>query len=61
MTARIECLYKTEEGDSLVTSGYHLLLPSDRREDLYAKIYVDHNNLENRMVELFRKDYGVSI
>lgn len=61
VTAQVECLYKTEKGDGLVRSGYHLLLPFDRREDLYAKIYLDSNNLEKHSIELFRKDTGVSI
>lgn len=61
VTARVECLYKTEKGDSFVRSGYHLLLPFDRIEDLYAKIYFDHNNLERYTVELFRRDTGVSL
>ncbi|NLA84483.1 MAG: hypothetical protein GX854_08200 [Clostridiales bacterium] len=55
VTARVECLYKTERGDSSVKSGYHLLLPFDRKEDLHTKIYFDHNNLERYFVELFRK------
>lgn len=59
VTSRVECVYKTEKCDCLVKSGYHLLLPFDRREDLYAKIYFDHNNLENYIVELFRRDTGV--
>lgn len=61
VTARVECVYKTEKGDYLVKSGYHLLLPFDRKEDLYAKIYFDRNNLEKYIVELFRGDNGVSL
>ena len=59
VTARVECLYKTENGDNLVRSGYHLLLPFERIEDLYAKIYFNHN-LEDHIVELFRRDTGIS-
>lgn len=59
ITARVECVYKTEKGDCLVKSGYHLLLPFDRREHLHAKIYFDHNNFEKYIVELFRGDNGV--
>ena len=61
VTVRVECTVKTEKGDCLVKSGYHLLLPFDRREDLYAKIYVAHNNSEKYIVELFRRDTGVSL
>lgn len=61
ITARVECLYKTKGGDFIARSGYYLLLPSDRREDLYARIYIDQNNSGTHMVELFRKNYGVSI
>ncbi|GMG96585.1 hypothetical protein [Tepidimicrobium xylanilyticum] len=60
VTARVECLYKTEKGDSLISSGYYLLLPFDRKEDLHAKIYFDRNNLEKNIIELFRKDTGLS-
>jgi len=61
IAARVECLYKTEKGDYLVRSGYHLLLPFDRREDLHAKIYFDGNKREKYAVELFRRDTGVSL
>lgn len=61
VTARVECVYKTEKGDCLVKSGYHLLLPFDRREDLYAKIYFDHKDSKHYIVEIFRKDTGVRV
>lgn len=60
VTARVECVYKTEKGECLVKSGYHLLSPLDRIENLYAKIYFDYNNPEKYVVELFRGDNGVS-
>ncbi len=56
VTARVECVYKTEKGDCLIKSGYHLLSPLDRTENLYAKIYFDYNNSEKYVVELFRGD-----
>lgn len=59
VTARVECVCKTEKGDSLIKSGYHLLSPLDRIENLYAKIYFDYNNSEKYVVELFRGDNGV--
>lgn len=41
VTAQVECVYKTEKGDCIVKSGYHLLSPFDRIDNLYAKIYFD--------------------
>ncbi|MCT4544100.1 MAG: hypothetical protein N4A63_11205 [Vallitalea sp.] len=61
VTACVECIYKTEKEDCLIKSGYHLLLPFDKTEDLYAKIYFDQNNLEKYHVELFRSNNGVSL
>ncbi len=55
VTARVECLYKTEKGDNLVESGYHLLLYNDRGEALQAKIYIDRNDSNKYAIELFRK------
>jgi len=57
VAARVECVYKTEKGDNLVKSGYHLLSPFDRRKNLFAKIYFDHSNSEKHIVELFREAY----
>jgi len=37
VTARVECLYKTEKGDSVVISGYHLLSPLDRKRGFTGK------------------------
>ncbi|WP_425447940.1 hypothetical protein [Dethiothermospora halolimnae] len=59
VTARIECVYKTEKGDCLIKSGYHLLSPFDIRENLHAKIYLDYNNFDKYIVELFRRDNNV--
>lgn len=59
VTVRVECVYKTEKGKYIVKSGYHLLSPLDRIENLYAKIYFDYNNSEKHIVELFRGDNGV--
>lgn len=56
ITARVECVYKTEKGNGLIKSGYHLLSPFDRRENLYAKIYFDSNNSTKYAVELFRRE-----
>lgn len=53
--AKVECLYKTEKGDNLVESGYHLLLYNDRGEDLQAKLYIDPNDAKKYAIELFRK------
>lgn len=61
LTARVECLYKTEKGDSVVISGYHLLSPLDRIEDLQAKIYIDRNDSNKYAVELFRNDTIVAL
>lgn len=55
VVARVECLYKAEREDRLVKSGYHLLLPFDRKEDLYAKVYLDKNNSEKYIVKIFRR------
>ncbi len=54
ITAQVECSFKTEKGDCLVKSGYHLLSPLDRIDDLYAKIYFNHNNSNNYVVELLK-------
>ncbi len=59
VTARVECVYKTQKGECLIKSGYHLLSPLDRIENLYAKIYFDNNNSEKYVVELFRGNNGV--
>lgn len=59
ITARVECTYKAENGDSFVKSGYYLLSPLDKIENLHAKIYIDFNNLEKYFVELYRVDTGV--
>lgn len=56
MTACVECSYKTVKGDCVVTSGYYFLAPfSDTEEELYSKIYIDRNNSDKFIVELFRK------
>lgn len=59
VTARVECVYKAKKGDCLIKSGYYLLSPLDRIENLYAKIYFDCNNSDKYVVELFREDNGV--
>lgn len=59
VTARVECVYKAEKGDCLIKSGYYLLSPLDRIENLYAKVYFDYNNSDSYVVELFRGDNGV--
>mgnify|MGYP000893588101 CR=1 FL=1 len=61
VTARVECACKTEKGERLVKTGYHLLSPLDRIENLYAKIYFDRDNPEKYAVELFRRDNRVVI
>ncbi|WP_058486466.1 hypothetical protein [Defluviitalea phaphyphila] len=57
--SRVECAYKTEKGNCIVKSGYYLLSPFDRIEDLYAKVYFDNENSEKYIIELFRKDTSV--
>lgn len=57
VTARVECVYKTEKGDRFVKSGHYLLSPFDRIEDLHAKIYFDANDPAKYSVELFRTIY----
>ena len=59
VTARVECVYKAEKGDCLIKSGYYLISPLDRIENLYAKVYFDYNNSDSYVVELFRGDNGV--
>jgi hypothetical protein len=59
VTARVECIYKTEKGECLIMSGYHLLSPLDRIDDLSAKIYFDNNNSDKYVIELFRGDNGI--
>ena len=61
VTARVECLYKTEKGDNLVESGYHLLLYNDRGEDLQAKLYIDPNDAKKYAIEHFRKAHWDSL
>lgn len=56
LTARFECVYKSEKGDSLIKSGYYLLSPLDRIENFYAKIYFDCNNLDKYVVELLKRN-----
>lgn len=54
VTARLKCTYKSGEQDCMVTSGYCLLLPIDRLEDLKAIIYFDRNCSSKFVVELLR-------
>lgn len=61
ITARVECIYETENGKCLIKSGYYLLSPFDKIENLYVKIYFDYNNPEKYAMELFIKDNDVSI
>ena len=59
VTASVKCVYKDEKKDSLIKSGYYLLSPLDRIENLHAKVYFDPNNSDKYVVELFRGDSGV--
>lgn len=59
ITARVECACEVESSRRLIKSGYYLLSPLDRIEDLYAKVYFDRNNLEEYVIELARKDNGI--
>jgi len=61
VTARVKCVYKTEKGNRFIKSGYHILSPFDRIEDLYAKIYFDYNNSAKYAVEIFRRDNKTSL
>ncbi|ONI41105.1 hypothetical protein AN640_08210 [Candidatus Epulonipiscium fishelsonii] len=56
VTALVECSYKTDKGDYIVRSGYHLLSPFDTKENLCLKIYVTRTNFDKSIVELFRRD-----
>ncbi|NMB20984.1 MAG: hypothetical protein GX979_08950 [Firmicutes bacterium] len=58
ITARVEFVYKTEKGDCTKRSGYVLLSPFDRMEDLQVNIYVDRYHSEKYMVELLRRGVG---
>ena len=55
VTARVEFVYKTEHDQGSKLSGYYLLSPFDRMEDLQVKIYVDRYHSETYMVELLRR------
>ncbi|EGY80018.1 flagellar basal-body rod protein FlgF [Peptoniphilus indolicus ATCC 29427] len=54
MTARIKCKYKDEKSEKSVVSGYYLLSPWDRIENLNAKIYVEKNNDIKNIVVIHR-------
>ncbi|ONI40482.1 hypothetical protein AN639_10935 [Candidatus Epulonipiscium fishelsonii] len=56
ITACVECSYKTDKGDCVVKSGYYLLSPFDTKENLCPKIYVNRDNFDESIVELFRRD-----
>lgn len=56
VTAQLECVYETEEGEKTVKSGYFLLSPFDRLENLVANIYVDYRNVSSHIVEIYRVD-----
>ena len=56
MTADVNCVYQDNMGNNcIVKSGYHLLNPSDRKNDLFAKVYVKSENPKVYAVELYRK------
>lgn len=54
ITARLKCTYESGNGALTVTSGFCLLLPLDRIENLRAKIYFDADKPKKYIVELFR-------
>ena len=56
ITARVEFVFKSGQDDASQISGYYLLSPFDRREDLQVKIYVDRHSSKQYMVELTRGD-----
>lgn len=55
VTSRVECSYTTESGDRYLKSGYHLLLPFDKKENLSVKIYFDSDDSTVYTVELYRE------
>ncbi|RXV60908.1 hypothetical protein DWB64_09815 [Fusibacter sp. A1] len=54
VTVRLECVAKTETGDMRFRSGYFLISPFDKKEDLLATIYIDTLNFKRYSIELFR-------
>ena len=62
VTAKVHCIYQNNVGNRcLVKSGYHLLNPSDRNEDLLAKVYVNPQSPNIYIIELFRKSKKIQV
>ena len=55
LTARIKYTYNSEQSEINHISGYYLLSPWDRIENLGARIYIKKNNKRQKMLILFRK------
>ena len=53
-SCRIVCSFTYEEREYRVPSGYCCLTPFQRKEDLYANVYIDRNNPARYSVEVFR-------
>lgn len=54
VTVRVECVYKTSDGEKEVKSGYYLLSPFDQVERLTVKVYSSLKDAEDYVVELMR-------
>jgi len=54
LTARIKYTYNSKQSEINHISGYYLLSPWDRIENLGARIYIKKNNKRQKMLILFR-------
>ncbi len=52
ITARVECGYSIEGEYKTIKSNYFVLLPSDTKKNICAKIYFSNSNLKDFMVEM---------
>lgn len=53
-SCRIVCRFVYEEKEYKAVSNYYVLSPFQRKEDLYAHVYIDKNNPAQYSVELFQ-------
>lgn len=56
ISCRIVCRFTYESKEYKVVSNYYVLTPFQRKEDLYAKVYIDKNNPTQYSVELFQTE-----
>lgn len=53
-SCRIVCRFVYEDKEYKAVSSYYVLTPFQRKEDLYANVYIDKNNPARYSVELFQ-------